>query len=141
MLLRRTLIFAMVLIGGLSLAGGSAAQTGAEPSAFPQLACLEAAPASQLSPPALADPASPLAFLANPGDERAAAKAAKKCAKDADCTLHDDYCNGCNCLALLVGTKPPKCNGTIVQCLVAPCQGKHAACQNGACVVVTGTTP
>jgi hypothetical protein len=55
------------------------------------------------------------------------------CTTDADCTLIDDYCGGCNCDALPKGSPQPVCSGTMVNCLVAPCQGKTAACVNSAC--------
>ena len=134
MKLRSSFTFAVALIGGLFAvsASGSDAQIGVEPSAPLQLAFLQL-PDSQLSSPAV-----PWAVLALLTDASAqdAQKRRPMCSQDSDCKLHDYYCDGCNCLALRVGAKPPKCNGTIVQCFVAPCLNKHAACVNGDCVVV-----
>ena len=140
MQLRRSFIFAVALVGILFAvsAGGSDAKAGAEPAAPLQLSFLLPAPtASPLL--AWAEPASPLGLAAAPGEEPAQ-KASRRCTQDSDCALHDYYCDGCNCLSLLVGMKPPKCNGQIVQCLVAPCQNKHAACVDGGCVVVANST-
>jgi hypothetical protein len=140
MKLRRSFTFAMALIGALFAvsAGGSDAKGGVQPG-HPQLSFLESLPSSPVSSPVIAwaDPASPLDLGATPGEERAQ-KASAKCTKDADCKLHDYYCEGCNCLSLLVGVKPPKCTGQTVQCLVAPCLNKHAACVDGGCVVAGG---
>lgn len=126
---------AVALIGGLFAisASGSDAKIGVEPSAPLQLAFLQL-PDSQLSSPGHPWAALALRTDASPQD---AQKRRPMCSQDSDCQLHDDYCDGCNCLALPVGVKPPKCNGTIVQCFVAPCLNKHAACVNGDCVVVT----
>jgi hypothetical protein len=55
------------------------------------------------------------------------------CTTDADCRLADDYCGGCNCLALSPGEKAPTCADP-VQCLIAPCLNKTAACVAGHCV-------
>lgn len=134
MKLRSSFTLAVALIGGLFAisASGSDAKIGVEPSAPLQLAFL-LPPDSQLSSPVL-----PAAVLALRADASApdAQKRRPMCTQDSDCKLHDYYCDGCNCLALPVKVKPPKCNGTIVQCFVAPCLNKHAACMNGDCVVV-----
>lgn len=134
MKLRSSFTLAVALIGGLFAisASGSDAKTGVEPSVPLQLAFLQP-PDSQLSSPVL-----PEAVLALRADASApdAQKRRPMCTQDSDCKLHDYYCDGCNCLALPVKVKPPKCNGTIVQCFVAPCLNKHAACMNGDCVVV-----
>lgn len=135
MKLRWSFTLAVALIGGLFAisASGSDATIGVEPSAPLQLAFLQQ-PDSQLSSPAL-----PWAVLALRTDASAqdTQKRRPMCSQDSDCQLHDYYCDGCNCLALRVGVKPPKCNGTIVQCFVAPCLNKRAACVNGDCVVVS----
>ena len=133
MKLRWSFTFAVALIGGLFAvsAYGSDAKIGVEPSAPLQLAFLQL-PDSQLYSPALPD-----AVLVSAQD---AQKRRPMCSQDSDCKLHDYYCDGCNCLALPVGAKPPKCTGTIVQCFVAPCLNKHAACRNGECVVVADGT-
>ena len=126
MKLRWSFTFAVALIGGLFAisASGGDAKVGVEPSPPQQLAFLQPSE-SQLSSPAL------WAVLASAQDAQK-----RRCSQDSDCKLHDYYCDGCNCLALPVGVKPPKCNGTIVQCLVAPCLNKRAACVEGNCVVV-----
>ena len=59
----------------------------------------------------------------------------KVCSTDADCTLVDDYCTGCDCRALGTGQRLGKCSGPGVRCLVEPCAGHTAACVSGACVV------
>ena len=59
---------------------------------------------------------------------------AASCRTDADCRLFSDYCTGCDCRALSTGAPDPTCSGPGVQCFVDPCQGKSAACANGACV-------
>jgi hypothetical protein len=126
MKLRRSFTFAVALIGGLFAvsAGSSDARVGVEPSVYPQLSFLLSSPASPIPEPVFSS--------AEP------AQKARQCTQDSDCTLHDYYCDGCNCLSLRVGKKPPKCNGVIVQCLVAPCQNKRAACVEGSCVVADG---
>ena len=57
------------------------------------------------------------------------------CAADADCRLFDNYCTGCECLVLAKSEPEPKCAGPGVECVVAPCAGKKAACQAGRCAV------
>lgn len=135
MKLRWSFTFAVALIGGLFAisASGSDAKIGVEPSAPLQLAFL------QLSDSQPSSPVLPWAVLALRTDASAqdAQKRRPMCSQDSDCKLHDYYCDGCNCLALPVGVNPPKCNGTIVQCFVAPCLNKRAACVNGDCVVVS----
>ena len=60
------------------------------------------------------------------------------CETDSDCRLVDNYCGGCNCLALGVGQTAPKCTGDEVACLVAPCLGQEAFCDNGRCSAEQG---
>jgi len=55
------------------------------------------------------------------------------CNSDADCRLVDDYCGGCNCLALAPGEKAPTCADPVA-CFVEPCLNKTAACVSGSCV-------
>jgi hypothetical protein len=55
------------------------------------------------------------------------------CKSDADCRLVDDYCGGCNCLALAPGESAPKCTDPVA-CFVEPCLNKKAACVSGSCV-------
>jgi hypothetical protein len=64
--------------------------------------------------------------------------AALSCSNDGDCELADDYCGSCRCLSLSHGTQPPSCSGARVQCFVAPCRGKRAACQNHTCTSIDG---
>jgi hypothetical protein len=59
----------------------------------------------------------------------------RQCVTDADCSLVDNYCGGCNCNAVPTGTPAPKCPGDEVACFVAPCSGLTASCQAGACVI------
>ena len=63
-----------------------------------------------------------------------------ECTSDADCHLEDNYCGGCNCLALASGETGPTCTDP-VQCFAQPCGfGQTAACVGGQCVVASGTT-
>lgn len=62
------------------------------------------------------------------------------CETDSDCRLVDNYCGGCNCLALGQGQSAPKCNGDEVACLIAPCRGMEAFCEDGRCVAEPGPT-
>jgi hypothetical protein len=62
--------------------------------------------------------------LGSPGSE---------CKSNADCRLVDDYCGGCNCLALAPGESAPTCSDP-VNCFVEPCLNKTAACVAGNCV-------
>src|SRR4051812_1627392 len=59
---------------------------------------------------------------------------AQQCQADADCRLFSDYCTGCDCRALGPNDADPVCEGPGVRCFADPCQGKTAACVNGACV-------
>jgi hypothetical protein len=60
------------------------------------------------------------------------------CRIDEDCRLFDDYCTGCQCLALRTSDPNPKCAGPGVKCVQAPCANKMAACQSFRCAVVAG---
>lgn len=64
-----------------------------------------------------------------------------ECQTDSDCHLEDNYCGGCNCLALAEGESGPRCSDP-VQCFAAPCQVTSgvAACVDGQCVLQDGTT-
>jgi hypothetical protein len=64
----------------------------------------------------------------------AASAGASNCSTSADCRLVDDYCTGCDCRALSKSEPDPKCSGTPVNCLIAPCQNHTAACRAGRCV-------
>mmetsp|Transcript_29264 Transcript_29264/g.33685 ORF Transcript_29264/g.33685 Transcript_29264/m.33685 type:complete len:188 (-) Transcript_29264:162-725(-) len=47
----------------------------------------------------------------------------------ADCYLYNDYCGGCNCLALPIGQSPDECDAEeLVACLLAPCINKAVGC-------------
>lgn len=60
------------------------------------------------------------------------------CNADADCKLVDNYCGGCECLALATWATPPSCTDPFA-CLVQPCGGKSVACVNNQCVVTSAT--
>jgi hypothetical protein len=64
----------------------------------------------------------------------AGANGGGSCDADADCRLVDDYCQGCNCVALGPGEGVPPCSEPPVQCLRQPCEGLAAVCQDGRCV-------
>lgn len=55
------------------------------------------------------------------------------CRSAADCRLFDDYCTGCDCVALSINQSDPVCSGPGVSCFGAPCGGRAAACVSGAC--------
>jgi Stigma-specific protein, Stig1 len=59
------------------------------------------------------------------------------CRRDSDCRLFSDYCEGCNCRALLATQPDPPCDGQIYNCLVDPCRGHVAVCDQstGKCLV------
>mmetsp|Transcript_28286 Transcript_28286/g.32532 ORF Transcript_28286/g.32532 Transcript_28286/m.32532 type:complete len:210 (-) Transcript_28286:215-844(-) len=47
----------------------------------------------------------------------------------ADCHLYNDYCGGCNCIALPIGEIPTECDSeNLVSCFVAPCLNKSVEC-------------
>jgi len=56
------------------------------------------------------------------------------CGSAGDCRLYSDDCGGCTCVPLHADAPDPACHGTKVSCFVDPCEGKSAACTNGACV-------
>jgi hypothetical protein len=57
------------------------------------------------------------------------------CATDEDCALVENYCGGCNCLALPDTADAPTCEDP-VQCFAPACLNKRAACVEGSCTVV-----
>lgn len=58
-----------------------------------------------------------------------------ECTTDADCRLEDNYCGGCDCLALSSNESGPTCTDP-VQCFAQPCGfGQVAACVAGECVI------
>lgn len=74
---------------------------------------------------------------------RASTGGGAECTADADCRTVSSYCNErpCACLVFAKGTPAPSCAGpSSVRCLVDPCRGKSAACQDGKCVLVSGST-
>jgi hypothetical protein len=73
-----------------------------------------------------------------PGVCRCVADPKPQCTVDADCHVEDDYCGGCHCDALPNGQHVSACKGNTVECFVAPCLNKVAACVNGACVASSG---
>ncbi len=58
------------------------------------------------------------------------------CSADAECRAQADYCTSCDCRALAKNQTLPKCPGPGVRCFADPCQGKSAACRDGACTIV-----
>jgi hypothetical protein len=58
------------------------------------------------------------------------------CASSSDCRKEDNYCGGCNCLALGPGETGPTCT-TPVACFAEPCAVTpgSATCVNGKCVL------
>lgn len=62
-----------------------------------------------------------------------------ECKSDADCRTFSDYCTGCDCRALASNESDPVCTGPGVRCFADPCGGKTAVCQNGQCVLGSGT--
>ncbi len=60
-----------------------------------------------------------------------------ECKKPDDCRLFSSMCSTapCKCLPLTKQEKDPKCNGVPVTCVVDPCAGKTATCENGFCGV------
>jgi hypothetical protein len=58
-----------------------------------------------------------------------------ECTVDSDCRLEDNYCGGCNCLALATTERAPTCSDPVA-CFAAPCSVSNtvAACVNGQCV-------
>jgi hypothetical protein len=59
-----------------------------------------------------------------------------ECQSDADCYAADDYCGGCNCIALAIGETGPTCTDP-VQCFAQPCAvtSQKPACVSGQCVM------
>jgi hypothetical protein len=63
-----------------------------------------------------------------------------ECRSDSDCHLEDNYCGGCNCLALAPGESGPTCSNP-VSCFASPCAvtSGTAACVDGQCVLSNPT--
>lgn len=63
-------------------------------------------------------------------------KACGACRANSDCRKVDNYCGGCNCLALGPGEIGPRCRNP-VNCFVSPCAVTpgEAVCENGRCVL------
>jgi hypothetical protein len=59
-----------------------------------------------------------------------------ECSSDSDCRREDNYCGGCQCLALATGESGPACSDP-VQCFASPCAVTTdvAACVGGQCVL------
>jgi hypothetical protein len=109
----------MLLVGGLSGCTPKNQEPPAHPeSEAPPAASAESAPADD----------APQARVFRPEG------APKQCETAADCTLVDDYCKACDCRVLPQGEALATCEGPGVQCLVSPCEGKKAACENNVCV-------
>lgn len=63
-----------------------------------------------------------------------------KCASANDCRKFSSYCNGtvlkpCVCYGLHQQQSNPVCDGTMVTCIIDPCQNKTVGCDAGACVI------
>lgn len=59
-----------------------------------------------------------------------------ECEEDADCRLFSFPCDGCFCIALRVDEPDPICDGSLVDCLVDPCDPAFnltAFCNSNAC--------
>jgi hypothetical protein len=58
------------------------------------------------------------------------------CRANSDCRKVDNYCGGCNCLALGPGETGPRCDDP-VNCFVSPCAVTpgEAVCENGRCIL------
>jgi hypothetical protein len=61
-----------------------------------------------------------------------------ECTSDSECNLVDDYCGGCNCLALPPGGTAPTCSDP-VQCFAEPCLNRVARCVDGTCTAATSS--
>lgn len=109
----------LVLLAGGLLGCGPKRQDGGPPPAHPEAA----------EAPAQSAEAEPQARVFRPEG------APKQCETAEDCTLVDDYCKACDCRVLPKGESLPQCDGPGVQCLVSPCEGKKAACENNVCVM------
>jgi len=72
----------------------------------------------------------------SPSGPRCVAPTAE-CTTDADCHLEDNYCGGCNCIALATNEQGPTCSNP-VNCFAAPCAvtSNVAACVKGQCTAV-----
>lgn len=68
------------------------------------------------------------------GTAQCVALAKDFCNADADCKLVDNYCGGCECLALATWADAPSCTDPVM-CFAAPCGSKTVACVNNQCVV------
>jgi len=61
---------------------------------------------------------------------------APQCNVDRDCELQDNYCEGCACDSVPVGTPPATCATPPVQCFRQPCGGMVPKCDAGRCTAV-----
>jgi hypothetical protein len=68
-----------------------------------------------------------------PPSQPTAAAPKTNCNADTDCEAVDDMCGMCRCLPLAKGAERPVCQGTKVQCIMAPCRGKRPVCVNNTC--------
>ena len=87
------------------------------------------------TPPPDADHDSPF----DAGGDVSAGDASVTCS-GGGCRTFSSYCDGtklrsCVCYALHAGELNPTCDGQMTTCIVDPCLGKTAVCEDGGCVV------
>lgn len=61
-----------------------------------------------------------------------------QCASSSDCHKFSSYCNGtvlkpCQCYGVHNQAQNPICDGTMVTCIIDPCQNKTVGCDAGTC--------
>jgi hypothetical protein len=156
--MRHTLL--VIGIGILALACGSSQPESpmsprpnaqqAEPTAMPP----EQAPDAENKPPA--EPSTPppnaprsmtrdaampqMVPQQQPPSQPSAATPKVGCQADTDCAAIDDMCGMCRCLALAKDAEAPACQGTKVQCIMAPCRGKRPVCAGGTCSLIDASS-
>lgn len=76
-------------------------------------------------------------LCAKPGEscERTACLQPPECMQDSDCSVAPDSCVGCDCVALASEEDLPFCPNPPMECLIDPCIGHKAVCQNQRCVM------
>ena len=86
------------------------------------------------------DAATPQMAPQQPPSQPSAATPKTSCRADADCAAVDDMCGMCRCLPLAKDAEPPACQGTKVQCIMAPCRGKRPVCVSGSCSLIDASS-
>ena len=86
--------------------------------------------------PTTRDAAMPQMVPQQPPSQPSAAAPKTNCNADTDCEAVDDMCGMCRCLPLAKGAARPVCQGTKVQCIMAPCRGKRPVCVSGTCSLI-----